>query len=221
MQNSVSVWRKGMSQGQGTHCCLFRRQSGWWLAAHTLGASSVVWLPCSRICLALKAGCPILLVNPEGLRVQGWWAHANLSRNRVLNQNVHLLFSNKSCTFQVHWDLPAKALPSLHAYLWESQMMVGQLQSEGGVHERSWPMASLSEGLKPGGPCTILTVEREVLCVPQTPSPLAGSRPPFQTVFPDMALIETKYRLFVKLNVIDYITRWVAIPASSLRFGWS
>lgn len=95
----------------------------------------MVGLPCSRIRLTLKAGRPILLVNLEGLRVQGWWAHANLTRNRGLNQNVHLLFSNKSCTCQVYWDLPAKALPSLCACLWESQMIVGQLQSERGVCE--------------------------------------------------------------------------------------
>lgn len=155
-QNAETVCyhvKKSMSQGQGTHCCLLRRQSEWWLAAYTLGASSVVWLPCSRIRLALKAGSPLLLVYLEGLRVQGWWTRANLTRNRGLNQNVHLLFSNKSCTFQVHWDLPARALPSLRAHLWGSQMVVGQLISERGLHEGSWLMISLSDGLQPCAWC--------------------------------------------------------------------
>lgn len=111
-----------MSQGQGN----FRSLSEWWLAAHRQGASSVVWLPCSRICLALKAGSPILLVYLEGLRIQGWQTHANLIRNRSLNQNVNLLFSSKSCTSRAYSDPPTKALPSLHAYLWESQIIVGQ-----------------------------------------------------------------------------------------------
>lgn len=104
------------------HCCLFR-QLEWWLAAHTQRANSVVLLPWSRIRLALKAGNLILLVYLKELGVQGWWTHANLTRNWGLNQNVHLLFSNKSCTFQVCWDLPTKALPSLNDYLWESQII--------------------------------------------------------------------------------------------------
>lgn len=102
-----------MSQGQGNHGCLFRSQWEWWLAAQRQRANSVVWLPCSRICLALKAGSPILLVNLEGLRAQGWQIHASLIRNWGLNQNVNLLFSNKSCTSQVCSDLPTEALPFL------------------------------------------------------------------------------------------------------------
>lgn len=111
-----------MSQGQGNHCCLFGRQSELWLTAHTQGASSLVRLPCSRICLALKAGSLILLVYLEGLRVQGWWAHANFTRNRGLNQNVNLLFSSKSCTFsRVLWSAN-QGFAFLGAYLWESQI---------------------------------------------------------------------------------------------------
>lgn len=153
-KHSVTVWRKSMSQGQGNHCCLFRSQSEWWLAAQRQGANSVVWLPCSRICLALKAGSPILLVYLEGLRVQGWPTHASLIRNRGLNQNVDLLFSNKSCTFRVCSDLPTKALPSLHAYLWESQIIVGQWHRACGAHAGSGLMILMSDGLQPCAQCT-------------------------------------------------------------------
>ena len=111
-----------MSQGQGNHCCLFGRQSELWLAAHTQGASSLVRLPCSRICLALKAGSLILLVYLEGLRVQGWWTHANFTRNRGLNQNVNLLFSSKSCTFSRVLSSANQGFAFLGAYLWESQI---------------------------------------------------------------------------------------------------
>lgn len=148
-KHSVTGWRKGMSQGQGNQCCFFRRQLEWWLAAHTQGANSMVWLPCSRICLALKARSLILLIYLKRLRVQGWWIHANLTRNRGLNQNVHLLFSNKSCTFQVYWDLPTKALPSLHAYLWRSQIIVWLLHSARGTPEGSWLIILMSDSLKP------------------------------------------------------------------------
>lgn len=146
---SVTVRRKSMSQGQGNHCCLFRSQSEWWLAAHRQGANSVVWLPCSRICLALKAGSPILLVYLEGLRVQGWQVHANLIRNRGLNQNINLLFSNKSCTSRVCSDLPTKALPSLRAYLWESQIIVGQSHRACGAPMGSLLMILTSDGFRP------------------------------------------------------------------------
>ena len=141
-----------MSQGQGNQRCLFRRQSELWLAAHTQGTSSLVRLPCSRICLALKAGRLILLVYLEGLRVQGWWTHANLTRNRGLNQNVNLLFSSKSCAFsRVLWSANQGI-----AFL--VCLSVGKPDYRGQLHRVQSPGRELEDNLH--------------VCWPQTPCPV-------------------------------------------------
>lgn len=205
-KHSVTVWRKGMPQGQGNHCSLFRRQSEWWLAAIiTQGANSVVWLPCSRLCLALKAGSPILLVYLEGLRVQGLWTHANLTRNRGLNQNVELLFSNKSCTSQGYSALSTKALPSLCAHLWESQI-IGH-----SCTESIGPVKGVGNNLQiwqPQALCLMHNLDcREGSSLCHTNS-LAYDRvgvPLPDCVFPEFAFIEIKYGVFVKVNWVDYI----------------
>lgn len=199
-KHSVTVCRKSMSQGQGNHCCLFRSPAEWWLTAHRQGANSVVWLPWSRICLALKAGSPILLVYLEGLRVQGWQTHANLIRKRGLNQNVNLLYSSKNCTSQVYSDLLTKALPSPHAYLWERQIIVGQFAPWVWSPWRALADdLKMSDGLKPCAQCihfdcregssvwhtNSLTCDRVWATLPNG-------------VFPEFAFVKIKSRLFEK-----------------------
>lgn len=115
-------------------------------------------------------------------------------------------FSDKSCTFQVYLDLSTKALPSLNAYLWESQIIVGQLQNECGTCKGSWLMILLSDSLKPCAQCIHLDC-REVSSVCHTNSltcdRVRATLP--NCVFPEFVFIQIKYRFLVKVNLIHYV----------------
>ena len=202
-----------MSQGQGNQRCLFRRQSELWLAAHTQGTSSLVRLPCSRICLALKAGRLILLVYLEGLRVQGWWTHANLTRNRGLNQNVNLLFSSKSCAFsRVLWSANQGI-----AFL--VCLSVGKPDYRGQLHRVQSPGRELEDNLHvcwPQTPCPVHHLdcrEGSSACHESSPA-CAESAPHCQTVSFQTWVLKKKKTIF-------FLSFWLCCVCVAVRvFLW-